>query len=182
VPGELVPVTSFATAPEAELARNALAEVGIEAFLEGDQVVSALWYLSNAIGGVKVLVAREHAARAREILEEKDAGEGAEPSADRVALADAFPAKSDAAEDAVLETDAQDAVARRAWLAAVIGLFVCPPTLNLYSLWLIFRIAFNDAPMSPTGWRRFYGAVLVNLLCFAGIGVFVRLAVLISSG
>ena len=172
MPSELVPVMSFATEPEAELARHALAEAGIQAFLEGDQVVSIIGYLSNAIGGVKVLVAREHAGKAREILEEKDAGEGEEPSAGRVALADAFPAKSDAAEDAVLETDAQDAVARRAWLAAVIGLLACPPTLNLYSLWLIFRIAFNDAPMSSAGWRRFYGAVLVNLLCFAGIGAF----------
>jgi len=182
VPGELVPVMSFVTAPEAEVARNALAEAGIQAFLEGDQVVSALWYLSNAIGGVKVLVAREHAARARRILEGSDTGEQGEPCAEGAAPAAAWPPRGFADEDAVLETDAQDAVARRAWLAAVIGLFLCPPTLNLYSLWLLFRIAFNDAPMSSTGWRRFYGAVLVNLLCFAAIGTFVGLVTLVPSG
>ena len=179
MPSELVPVMRFATAPEAELARNALAEAGIQAFLEGDQTVAMAWHLSNAVGGVKLLVAPPYAARARKLLEGSAAGAQGGPCADRAALAAAWPAMDRADEDAVLETDAQDTVARRAWLAAVIGLLACPPTLNLYSLWLIFRIAFDDAPMSSTGWRRFYGAVLVDLLCFAGIGAFVGLAALV---
>ncbi len=80
MPSELVPVMRFATAPEAELARNALAEAGIQALLEGDQTVAMAWHLSNAVGGIKLLVAFPYAARARKLLEGSAAGAQGGPS------------------------------------------------------------------------------------------------------
>jgi hypothetical protein len=68
------------------------------------------------------------------------------------------------------DTASGDAQALRAWRAAVIGLLVCPPLLNLYSAWLLLELAFLDDPLSPAGTRNYYLAWLVDILACLGIG------------
>jgi hypothetical protein len=66
---ELVVVSSHSLAHEAHLARSVLHAAGIEARVHDEYFVTADWRLSNAIGGVKVVVRAEDFTTARELLE-----------------------------------------------------------------------------------------------------------------
>jgi hypothetical protein len=70
------------------------------------------------------------------------------------------------------DTTFGDARAQRAWRAAVVGLLVFPPLLNLYSAWILLELAFRDHPLSPGGSRRYILAWLVNILACIGVGMF----------
>ncbi len=77
----LVIVRTFSTLPEALLAKGALESADIECFLADDNVVSVNWFLSNAVGNIKLQVKQEDAEAAVEILDqpfpddEEDKGE-----------------------------------------------------------------------------------------------------------
>ncbi len=62
---DLIRIATFAKPPEAEAAQNALAHEGIKSYVE---FISWAWYLSNAAGGVQLLVPPDDAQRAAEIL------------------------------------------------------------------------------------------------------------------
>lgn len=62
-------VASFSFAFDAEIAVAHLAEEGIEAFMSADDAGGVLPSMSGLGGGVRVLVRREDAARARMALE-----------------------------------------------------------------------------------------------------------------
>jgi hypothetical protein len=64
----LVVVGAFTSVHEAHLARSVLESAGIEASIADEHLVSMYWLYSNAIGGVKVLVAEAQADEAREVL------------------------------------------------------------------------------------------------------------------
>ena len=66
---ELAVVRAFSLPLEAHLACSALHAAGLEARVADQDMVTADWLLSNAIGGVKVLVRAEDLATAREVLE-----------------------------------------------------------------------------------------------------------------
>ncbi len=74
---ELVVARSFSYPFEAELARGALEAAGIDASIRNANVVRIDWFLSNAVGGVCLMVPREELDRAREVLESQ-----AEPAED----------------------------------------------------------------------------------------------------
>jgi hypothetical protein len=65
----LIVVRAFSHPHEAQLACSALQASGIEAIIADAHIVTANWLLSNAVGGVKVLVPAEDADAAREILD-----------------------------------------------------------------------------------------------------------------
>ena len=65
---DLVTVSTFRTAPEAELAKTALDAEGIESFIADAETVTMDWLLGIAVGDVKIQVARSVAERARDIL------------------------------------------------------------------------------------------------------------------
>lgn len=71
-----------------------------------------------------------------------------------------------------INTTVGDARAQRAWRVAVVGLFVLPPLLNMYSTWLLLELAFHDYPLSATGNRNYLLAWLVNALACLGVGMF----------
>lgn len=66
---ELVVVRAFSQIHEANLAWSALDAAGVAARVADDNTVAADWLLSNAIGGVKLLVRAEDLTKAREILD-----------------------------------------------------------------------------------------------------------------
>jgi hypothetical protein len=41
-------------------------------------------------------------------------------------------------------------------------MIVLPPLLNLYSIWLLIRMAGLDEEPSPAGLRRVYGAIIID--------------------
>ena len=57
-----------------------------------------------------------------------------------------------------------DELVTRAWRASVLGLFLLPPLLHVYSMYLLLRVSLGPAAMSPRASRRFYFAMIINLL------------------
>ncbi len=73
----------------------------------------------------------------------------------------------DLAEQVVSSEDAPisraDELAQRAWRASLFG-FTILPFLNFYSIALIFQVCACESELSKSGKRKFYGAILANLL------------------
>ena len=66
---DLVLIASFATVMEAQLAQSRLEGEGIESFTSNEGAVGVMPFLGNALGGVRLYVAPNDEATAREILE-----------------------------------------------------------------------------------------------------------------
>ncbi len=156
--GPLV-VATFALPTEAEMARGLLESNGIQALLRDEGLVGVHPWLSNAVGGVKVVVPAEDAERAREIL--GDAGEGS---------ASTGPELVDPAERRASDADV---LATRALNAAGIGLLVFPPLLHVWSAWLLLRLSSSSAPLGDSGRKRALGALTIDLLVFAAVAAIV---------
>jgi hypothetical protein len=69
-PFKLVTVERFRDLPEALLAKGSLESAGIRCILADDNMVRMDWFISNLIGGVKLLVEPQDAAEAKEILQQ----------------------------------------------------------------------------------------------------------------
>jgi hypothetical protein len=67
---KLVMVRRFRDLPEALLAKGSLNSTGIECFLADDNMVRMDWFISNLIGGIKLLVDEEDAEAATAILDQ----------------------------------------------------------------------------------------------------------------
>jgi len=66
----LVVLRRFRDIPDALLARGRLESTGIECFLADDNMVRMDWFISNLLGGVKLLVDADHFTEAARILNE----------------------------------------------------------------------------------------------------------------
>jgi hypothetical protein len=66
----LVTLATYWTVMPAETAKWALGEQGIAAYIADDNIVLADWFLGNAVGGVKLMVAEADAVRALAFLEQ----------------------------------------------------------------------------------------------------------------
>lgn len=64
----MIAIRQFRDLPEALLAKGSLDSAGIECALVDDNVVRLDWFWSNLMGGVKLVVDREDAATAEEVL------------------------------------------------------------------------------------------------------------------
>jgi membrane protease YdiL (CAAX protease family) len=67
--GDLVAIATFSHRSEADVPKMLLEQNGIRAFLADDNLIGMDWFLTNAVGGVKLLVAAEDVERARAILQ-----------------------------------------------------------------------------------------------------------------
>src|ERR1700737_2018034 len=63
-----VTIRRYLTLPEAEMAKSILNSAGIESFLAEQNIVRVDWFISNAVGGIKLLVRDEDAVAARQLL------------------------------------------------------------------------------------------------------------------
>lgn len=73
-PGPWVTVAQFTTGPEAHILRARLESEEIPAIVADEHLVTANWFLSNAIGGVRVRVPQFFAEQASTILKEIENG------------------------------------------------------------------------------------------------------------
>jgi hypothetical protein len=121
---------------EAYLARAHLLDAGIEVWVADQSLVSMVWHLDRAVGGVKLQV------------RERDA-----PQAARL-LADARQPVAPATESTPEET------AERAMRAAAFG-WLAPP-LHLYSLWLVGRLLFAKVRLSIVARKRLAWACFLD--------------------
>ncbi len=101
-------VASYHDPVQAQIARGLLQAEGIEAQLGDEHLALANWEWRLAIGGTRLRVAQEDAARACEILRALDAGEYAIDD-------DATPA-----DPALRAPDRESASSRLAWVALVL--------------------------------------------------------------
>ena len=191
-------IAAFPTPEDAEVARIALEDEGIASFLEGATTVGMLWHVGGALGGVKLQVAEADAQRARGILAKTVAApaegrtcdhcganlppgfdvcwscESSVEDVDQATLPSAKPEPAPTApEDSEEETEVTaigDAAAWRALAAAIIGIFLCPPLLNIYSVWILLKVGFQNPPMSQKGSRCYYAAMCLNMVvcCVTG--------------
>jgi len=76
-------VGSYSLPQEADVARTILESEGIECFIENENTIKANWLWSNAIGGVRILVAQPHAEEARALLDVRVPGEPPELQPDQ---------------------------------------------------------------------------------------------------
>ena len=67
-PDRLEAVAAFSYLHEAEFARTSLESEGIVTVIENENLIRLDWLYMNALGGLRLLVREEDAARAREIL------------------------------------------------------------------------------------------------------------------
>jgi hypothetical protein len=74
VRSRLVTIRQFMTLPEALLSKSILDSAGIESFLGDQNIVRLDWFLSNALGGVKLRVREEDAEAAMELLDQGGTG------------------------------------------------------------------------------------------------------------
>ena len=68
-------IARFRNEANAQLARSKLAAAGIDARVWDAYTIAVNWLYADALGGVKVVVAREDAAEALEVLRDQVAGE-----------------------------------------------------------------------------------------------------------
>ncbi len=64
----MLTIRRFRDLPEALLAKGSLDSVGIDSFLEDENMVRIDWFISNLLGGIKLVVDAENAEAANEIL------------------------------------------------------------------------------------------------------------------
>jgi Putative prokaryotic signal transducing protein len=69
-PPHLVTLRQFVSVPEALFAKGLLDSVGIESFLADENIIRIDWFLSNALGGVKLQVRESDAENAMTILDQ----------------------------------------------------------------------------------------------------------------
>lgn len=74
VADRLVVVATFLEPNQAHLARSKLETEGIWSALDGEYHVAMNWLISNAIGGVKLLVSERDVEAAQRILDRKSGG------------------------------------------------------------------------------------------------------------
>jgi hypothetical protein len=69
-PTKIVILRRYTSVPEALVAKGALESAGIECFLRDENTIRIDWFLSNALGGVKLCVREEDAEAAATLLEQ----------------------------------------------------------------------------------------------------------------
>ena len=155
---DLVTVATFSNPAQAELAQQRLEQAGIPAHLKGAAATGAFVGLGGSFSTIKLQVREEDLERARELL-------ASPPPHARPALSEAPAGTEDQADDdsePEPDPDSTEALAARAWRAAIFGMILCPPTLHVYSLWLIARIAARSDDLSQEGTLKMYAALFVD--------------------
>jgi hypothetical protein len=157
-------VRHFMTADEAQLARAQLEAVGIDAIVLHDGASRVIPGL-GAGGGIPLEVDEADYDHAVETLDEPVV-------ADEKAIA----AHPELAPESVLPSGKKEPpkvpgkdAASRAFRTSIIGVFLCPGLLHLYSAWLL-RLAFRDwAQLDASARRSAIVALVVNVAVVAAI-------------
>lgn len=142
-------VATYESVHEAELARGFLESNDVEAEVSGEALVNLSLLNSSAATDVKLWVDAEDALEAASLLEDYRAEVSRRRKQRR---------KKDKADD----------VAKRAFRASLIGVFICPLALHVYSLWLL--LTQMTGKLSKSG-RRY--AVLAHVVNWSIVALFV---------
>lgn len=160
----LVTIATFDAPTQAQIARGALEDAGIDAVLTDENTVTLFWSLSNAVGGIKVQVREADAERAVAVIEEalgpdevvdpEELATEAEAAVreDETELPDDrhAPANTATTDGAFAPAPgSREDYARRLFFAAWLTMVV--PPLPFYALYLFLNAAFGEGELSPRG-------------------------------
>jgi hypothetical protein len=189
--GDLVTVATFDDSVSASIALNRLKEAGLPAVLSDENAVTMDWLLSIAIGGIKVQVNPKDAETARCLLEHHEqltAADAAAVEAESAAKAEEIIG-NEAAELITASPEAECEAARtsetdqkpledepppterernadRALRGAVLG--VAFPPLQLYVLYLLFRVFVSEEDLDDRHRHKAIAAGVINLVVLVG--------------
>lgn len=166
----LVTIARFYDVVQAELARNDLGEAGIRAFLLDQGIVSTVWYLTTAVGGIRLQVAAKDAERALTILSQRE--QETIPAREEGSVAVEVPDGEEEGDfpDADDEDDAQpqptkrEEDAERAFRGAVLGLLLLP--LQLYVFWILLGVLTSEERLAPRYRLRALLAAAISIPLF----------------
>jgi hypothetical protein len=175
---EPVTIAVFDNPVQANLVKNQLADEGVQARLVDEHSVGMNWMLTNAIGGIKLVVRGSDYQDANKILDRWSA----EREGQVGAPADGHDETEDAAEHDENEaqgrsekrrnpraarthsrdkTSSREQDAQRALFAAVLGLLFCP--LELYASWLLLGVWLSEERLDPAYRRKAWAALAFNV-------------------
>jgi hypothetical protein len=180
--GRLVTIATFDQAAQAHLARSALEAAGISVTLNNEESSALFGPVTNALGGIRLVVREEDEEAAVKIL---DATFGSEEPVDDVDLAE--QAESAEPEDAVdaakaakapevdpaADSAAREKAVRVALQVACIGLVF--PLATPFALVMALQASHAPGELSPQGQRRLFTAALLTLLSVVLFGLTVLL-------
>ena len=168
---DLVCVGSFTTPELAHVARLALESEGIPSYLDNEWVSSMDWAMTNAVGGVKLLVGSHNAESASEILTSRTQYNWDE---DNEVLAGNSPQRDtdvDHAGSRVMNEREENAL--RAFRGSVLGLLFLP--LHFYILYLLMVKVFgSNEPISAQRMQQAIIATAINIPCVLVMLLFIR--------
>lgn len=172
----LVTVGTYTTVGEAEAARLLLEADGLTCFLTDAETVTMNWFMSNAVGGVKLQVPESQADNARRALARSvgqrkkrnldDYGLGAHVHSTEAGEEDQDEKPEEEEYPGVSEADKHVLFGFR---AAVLGIVAAPPLVTIYSLWLLSQVPGMNPPMSPAKKPLAIAALAINGLVIAGV-------------
>jgi hypothetical protein len=176
----LVTVATFDSLMHAELAHGCLEEEGIRSFITDGEMVNTNWFLSAAVGGIKLQVSRSDFLAAERVLNSRRAKAqalnvddyGLARSTDAITSApgkvrdDADDSPADEEEDEIVENEAERKV-RMALRAAIFG-FVLPPIFHVYSLCLLADVMQMREPLRDGSRKTFWIAAVLDLAVIFG--------------
>lgn len=168
----LISIAVFDTADQASLAKSTLEDAGIKAVLDGENTVQWNWYLGNAVGGIKLVVADSDADSARGVLADRDQVAVLQPEAIPEEMSDECQGEpllvAAAAEEPEQEPNEREKNAESAFRTAVVALLFFP--MEIYAFWLIYKVFVADEPMRTKYACRAILAACINfpiMLCLA---------------
>jgi Putative prokaryotic signal transducing protein len=149
---EVVTISTFSNAIEANLAKQELEAEGLTAFLDDEFITGFLWYWTVAVGWIKLRVPEPQVEQAISILLDS-----------RISVQDLH-------EDG-WKLSWADQTVERMFRVAVLGLMCLP--LQLYSLWLLIRLLVSGRRVTPSQyWKLLVGlafstpTIVILLLVF----------------
>jgi hypothetical protein len=165
-------VATFGTLAEASMARNRLAAEGIDATLDGEELVAMNWTLTGAVGGIKLRVAKSDVDRALSAL--GDPVDAASLDWDDPTLPVEGESVRQSATTAAPDEppSAREQTADRAWRGAIVGLLL--PPLQIYVFYLVFAVYLSNEPLRDRYRLRALGAAAINFPLVIVGALFVR--------
>jgi len=162
---ELVCVANFTTAEQAAIAQINLEAQGIRCVLSNQTTAGLFWYMSDAIGGVGILVAKTDQAKALDLLDELAANK-TDLIGDAWKINPNDESQNVATQEVATEPDlpmsAREENSNRALRGAVLGVLFAPLQLYVFYL-LLFKVFASDGPIRPVYTRRAWQAAAINI-------------------
>jgi hypothetical protein len=169
----LMTVATFDSLMEAEMARSYLESEGIPCFLADAEMVNTAWYLSGAMGGIKLQVTKSDFLAAERLMHSRPTSAlrglddyGLKRGTDAITAAPGQvrqPPEEDKEEEEVPQNEAE-ALVSRALRAAILGLFLCPPCLHVYSMGLLYEARNRPESLRDSYQKDFWIAGVLDAI------------------